>query len=237
MNKFTKIKKGLAVSLCGSMLFSVKSETKAMDNIKNSTNNTCNCFCNSSDSSFFIQNFFSILTAVVALSAYGLNFINNSLIIKNNNAKEKEIYIKICYFFKILNDKNLLNDAQKDKYRMILNCFRKDIENSEYNFFNKYNFFRYLININSVSSDSKSCLKNMVNALVKEFSEFFTNNNNNTVFTTSENLLKESVYPENVMENTLKYIITLRNDIFNQNGLDNYVKNHQELPDVDEVLR
>lgn len=84
----------------------------------------------------------------------------------------------------------------------------------------------------------------MTNALMEEFSELFTNNNNdnsngnnnNTVFTTSKNLLKDSIYPENVMENIFKYVIALRNDIFSQNKLDDYIKDHQELPDVNEVL-
>jgi len=54
MNKFTKIKKALAVSLCSSMLFSGKPKVSAMDSIVNKIADNKGFFLRSSYSSSII---------------------------------------------------------------------------------------------------------------------------------------------------------------------------------------
>ena len=96
MNKFTKIKKALAVSLCSSMLFSGKPKVSAMDSIVNKIADNKGFFC---------------AAAIVAALSYFKVFqkINNSIDITKNIKAAKVIYNKICY---LLNKNELINQQQ-----------------------------------------------------------------------------------------------------------------------------
>ena len=96
MNKFTKIKKTLAVSLCSTMLFSGKPKVSAMDSIVNKIADNKGFFC---------------AAAIVAALSYFKVFqkINNSIDITKNIKAAKVIYNKICY---LLNKNELINQQQ-----------------------------------------------------------------------------------------------------------------------------
>ena len=96
MNKFTKIKKALAISICGTILFSGKPKVSAMDTIFNKMSDNKWFFCTA---------------AIAAVLSYFKVFqkINNAIDISKNIKVAKVIYNKVCY---LLNKNELINHQQ-----------------------------------------------------------------------------------------------------------------------------
>ena len=112
MNKFTKVKKALAVSLCSSMLFSGASKTLGMENslrALNTENSSLRHLSYAGEISTATLEWVLGTAAVVALG-YIFNFTVKSLDINENIYKADNWYNKINSLVNLLKDKHVNNN-------------------------------------------------------------------------------------------------------------------------------
>jgi hypothetical protein len=234
MNKFTKIKKALAVSLCSSMLFSGALKTSGMDDelIKNLTQQVSSLTQQVADlSKENIGKAFGISVGqalTYAPIAYVLEeLLRNSIIMCRDCKKTKEIYKKACYFLHLFNAQNLLNNV--DDARRKLSSARTLALLIEHN---NDSWFDYFLRSSTVAS----AVKSDKDKSIKKLAEVFPNINlvaNNEDLISYINAAGNVKNPEGSIEKAFDLMKGLPG--FDEAMFNQYV-NNVNLPTVQEVL-
>lgn len=239
MNKFTKIKKTLAVSVCSSMLFSGAPKTKGMDPelIKNFTQQiaTLNQQVADLKKENAGKNFgISIAEAATwTLINHTVSVFVESISIYLNSSKAQNIYKKACYFLRSLDSQNALSVNQS---RMNLNLARNGVLFAQKNnLFRNYNFVRpwYLFRIEKTSGRVEERVKSVARALVNALPDTLDNDEELRDLIAQARI---SESPEDIIESIFDRMIELR-DNFTKNGLETYLNNNlNNLPLVNDVI-
>lgn len=161
MNKFTKIKKGLAVSLCASMLFSNKPKTSGMEIL----------------SQLGVGKKFFYLASAVAVVTYFkfTDKIFNSSDISKNIKSAKVLYNKLCYLIEKLKNVIPNNNNIKEHITACLKLAREQFEKAEQcrmfsfniNLLSFFNFEKSKELNNDSRNEKNNSMRNVRNSLEK----------------------------------------------------------------------
>jgi len=234
MNKFTKIKKALAVSVCSTMLFSGQPKTSGMDAelIKNLMQQVA--ILNQQIADLNKENAGKDFGISIGQAAAWMpivyvleELLRNSIIMCRDCKKTKEIYKKACYFLHLFNAQNLLNNV--DDARRKLSSARTLALLIEHN---NDSWFDYFLRTSTVAS----AVKSDKDKSIKKLAEVFPNINlvaNNEDLISYINAAGNVKNPEGSIEKAFDLMKGLPG--FDEAMFNQYV-NNVNLPTVQEVL-
>lgn len=216
MNKFTKVKKALAVSVCGTMLFSGAHKTSGMNFFKSLGN--------------------SISQAAIWESiGRTVNTCVESRSVSLNSEEAKNIYKKACYFLKTFANSNEYN-FDNDQAHISLTLARKYAIYTEKSKMCKMcNCINpcYWLRISKISDNTEQYVRSMIKELLTAFPDTI---NSNEYLRKLINSAKTSDFPEESIEKIFNKIIELKPNDFSSGGLNSYVNGLEELPEVNEII-
>ena len=214
MANFKNLKKALAVSVCGSMLFSGAPKISGM--------------------SFFKSLGESVFQAAVWESIdCTINTSVESKSINLNSEKARNIYKKACYFLKTFAVQDGLDANQA---RISLTLARKYAIYTEKSKMCKMcNCINpcYWLRISKISDNTEQYARSMIKELANALPDTI---NGDDYLRKLINSARNSDFPEEVIEEIFDKMIELKPNDFSSRGLNSYVNGLEELPEVNEIL-